>query len=147
MDTSTPSFPYRHHNGFTLIELMITVAVVAILAAVAYPSYLNSVRKSHRADAKTALTTAAQQMERYMTENGKYSGATAGTSSGNTFSSTSENGYYTLGFAAGSPTATTFTIQATPTGSQAADSCGTFTIDEMGTRSVTGGTLSPADCW
>jgi type IV pilus assembly protein PilE len=134
-------------RGFTLIELLITVAVVAILSAIAYPSYINSVRKSHRTDAKTALTRAAQSMERYMTEKGSYTGASIGSGTTATISSTSENGYYTLSFAAGSPAATTFTIQAAPTGSQAGDNCGTFTIDEAGTRGVTGGTVSSSDCW
>ena len=58
--------------GFTLIELMITVAVVGILAAIAYPSYQDSIRKSRRADAKSALLDAAHRQERFFTENNQY---------------------------------------------------------------------------
>src|SRR5690554_7773304 len=61
-------------KGFTLLELMIVVAVVGILAAIAYPSYMDSVRKSNRADAKAALNDAAQQMQRCYTLNSSYSG-------------------------------------------------------------------------
>lgn len=65
-------------RGFTLIELMIVVAIVAILAAVAWPSYQNQVRSTNRADAQGALLGLAQAMERHFTQNGDYLGAAAG---------------------------------------------------------------------
>lgn len=61
-----------NERGFTLIELMIAVAVIGILAAIAYPSYQDSIRKSRRADAKATLLQAAQWMERFYTENNRY---------------------------------------------------------------------------
>ncbi len=62
----------KESRGFTLIELMIVVAVVGILAAVAYPSYQESVRKARRAEGRTALMEMLQQQERYMTQNNTY---------------------------------------------------------------------------
>jgi len=59
-------------SGFTLIELMIVVAIVAILASIAYPSYISSVIKGRRAQGRTALTELLQQQERYMTQNNNY---------------------------------------------------------------------------
>jgi len=59
-------------SGFTLIELMIVVAIVAILASIAYPSYISSVIKGRRASGRTALTELMQQQERYMTQNNTY---------------------------------------------------------------------------
>ncbi len=64
-------------KGFSLIELMIVLAVVAILAAISYPSYQESIRKSRRADAQAALQGFAQAMERFYTTNGTYIGAAA----------------------------------------------------------------------
>jgi len=58
--------------GFTLIELMIVVAIVGILASIAYPSYLDSVLKGRRAEGRAALTDLMQQQERYMTQNNTY---------------------------------------------------------------------------
>lgn len=144
--------------GFTLIELMITVAVIAILAAVVLPSYQDSVRKARRVDARNALTAVAQLMERYNTENNTYAGATLGAAATNLYRTTSENGFYTVSFAVGTPPvpantntgATTFLIYATPVGAQANDSCKTFTLDQTGFRDVTGSpapSLTRAQCW
>lgn len=65
-------------NGFTLIELMITVAIIGILAGIAYPSYQDSVRKSRRAEGRTAIMEVLQQQERYMTQRNTYLAFTKG---------------------------------------------------------------------
>ncbi len=62
----------RRQRGFTLIELMVVVAIAAIIAAIATPNYLKSVRKSRRAEAKAALQELAQQQEAYYARNGRY---------------------------------------------------------------------------
>ncbi len=69
-------------SGFTLVELMITVAIVGILAAIAFPSYQESVRKGQRAEARAALSNLMLQQERYMTQQGTYGAFTAGATSG-----------------------------------------------------------------
>jgi type IV pilus assembly protein PilE len=122
---------------------MIVVAVIGILAAIAYPSYVESVQKSRRAEAKAALSGAAQALERYFTEQNTYVTATLG--SGGIYPSTSEHGFYTLTI--NPQTATSFTVNAAPTGPQASDRCGTFSLNEQGVKSVSGGSLTAADCW
>ena len=111
-------------RGFTLIELMIVVAVVAILAAVAIPSYQNQVQKSRRADAHSALMNAAQAMERCFTRTNTYNGCV--------IPGASQDGFY--GLALAGVTATTYTIRAVPQGAQSGDPCGTFTLDHLGVR-------------
>lgn len=64
--------------GLTLIELMVTVAVVGVLAAVAYPAYTDQIRKGRRAEARTALMNLLQQQERYHTQNNTYASFSAG---------------------------------------------------------------------
>jgi len=128
-------------QGFTLIELMIVVAVVALLAVVALPSYQSSVRRAHRTEAKASLSAAAQMMERYLTEKGSYASATLGGSTG-VYPDRSENGYYALSLS--NLGASTFTLSAVPQGSQASDECGTFTLTQRGER---GSGLAPAECW
>nr|WP_245558347.1 type IV pilin protein [Caldimonas manganoxidans] len=130
---------------------MIVVVVVAILAAVAYPSYIEQVRRGHRADAKALLLEAAQFMERNFTESNSYATTSSGASVTLPFSQSPRSGTarYTIAFSAGSPTATSFLIQATPTGSMNGDPCGTLGINQLGQKTKTGGDASrtAADCW
>ena len=121
---------------------MIVVAVIAILSAIVLPSYQDSVRKARRTDARSALTTIAQLMERVNTEKNTYAGATLGNAATDLYKAVSENGYYTLTLPV--LTATTFTITATPVGGQSVDPCGTYTLTQAGTR---GAALPVAQCW
>ena len=131
----------KKNAGFTLIELMVAVVIVAILAAVAYPAYQDSVRKGRRVDAKVALMDAAQIMERYFTENMTY--ATAPTT---LIPATSTNGDYTVSIVTN--TANSFQVQAVPSSTrQSGDHCGTYTLDSTGNKDVTGGTLTKSACW
>ena len=136
-------------RGFTLIELIIALAVVAIIAAIAVPAYQESVRQSRRADAKVALLDLSSRLELYYAENNTY--ATATIASGNPTdvldSADSPDGYYTLSFSAQSANA--YTIQAAPKPgrSQAGDSrCGTYTLSSSEIKSVSG-TGGVDDCW
>lgn len=144
-------------TGFTLTELMIAVAIVGILAAIAYPSYINSITKSKRRAAQACLSSYATYMERFYTTNLRYDIVTVGPSAGEDIvlpvleCATAQNtgADYAYGFATGSPTSTTYTLQATPTGVQAARdaACNVLTLTHTGTRGVSGATSSAADCW
>ncbi len=138
--SSHPGAPRQ--RGFTLVEMLVVVAMVAILGAVAYPSYLAQITKGRRADAKQALVELAQKLERFYTERGTYAGATLGGSG--LYASTSPGGYYSLVIT--SQTADGFTITAAPLGSQTSDSCGTLGYNQIGDRSVSAG-ASVAQCW
>ena len=127
--------------GFTLIELMIVVAVVAILASIAIPSYQEQMRKSRRAQAKADLVEYAQMAERYFTVNNTYVGFTLPTAQ-----SPREAGSTARYNLAVAPAATTFTISATATGSQASDRCGDLGITNTGQKTETG-SASLSECW
>jgi type IV pilus assembly protein PilE len=148
--------------GFTLIEVMITVTIVAILATIAYPSYVDYMRKGRRADAKAVLLQASQWMERYATVNNRYDQDLAGTSVTDTTDPTKQfvgsgltespiDGtikYYNISIAAVNQTS--FTLNAAPisgTG-QDQDQCKTLTLTSTGVKGVTGGATRTADeCW
>lgn len=141
-------------RGFTLIEVMIVVAIVAILASIAYPSYQDSVAKGRRSDAMSALQGLAQAMERHYTNTGSY---TAAASSGNDtgapaiFSTKSPiDGaatYYNLVITAA--TANSYTIQAQPAGVQVGD--GYIQLQSTGERAWArsgGSSFAATDgCW
>ncbi len=134
------SRPNRRTAGFTLIELMIAVAVVAILAAIAYPNYTEHVRKGRRAEAKAAMGDAANRLERCFTRFNSYAAAEcAGVGSGAT-----ENGYYALSISA---TARSFTLTATPQNAQADDACGAFTLTHTGVRGLSVTPPAGKVCW
>lgn len=129
-------------NGFTLIELMITVAVVAILARIALPSYTEYVNRSHRANAKNTLLQAAQWMERAATTQGTYP-ITANVPNSLLVV---EGSRYTAAVAS---TASTYTFTATRalnTG-QANDKCGDFVLDQTNNRTLLNNSATVADCW
>jgi type IV pilus assembly protein PilE len=123
--------------GFTLIELLVAVAIVGILAAIAYPSYTAQVTKTRRATAKACVQELAQFMERYYTTGMTYVGATLPSSQ----CQTDLTGFYTFQFS-GTPSATAYTLQAVAQGAQASSdsACTPLQITQTGAR-------TPADCW
>lgn len=144
--------------GFTLIELMITVVVIALLAAIAYPSYRGRVIESRRSDAHVLLQKAAADEERFYTLYNQYTativgtGSCAGSACGLSYpGSQSPEGYYTLSIAApaGKTISTGYVLTATPTSKGAQDGdtqCKTITLDSTGAKGFTGsGTLDR--CW
>lgn len=141
---------YRH-KGFTLMELMIVVAIIGIIAAVAYPSYLKSAAKGRRVDAKAEITKASQALERCYTQYGQYNSANCSEVALLTSGYNSAKGYYTINFAVSTDiTATTFEVTATAlnSGPQANDiGCTIMALDNTGRRTSGGNATDTGSCW
>ncbi|MAS09312.1 type IV pilin protein [Salinisphaera sp.] len=131
-------------RGFTLIELMIAVAILGIIAAIAYPSYLDQVRKSKRSDAQSALLQAANRQERFFTTQYRY----ADTAAALGMRAETENEAYTLAVDNGD--ADGFEITATAQGDQVNDDCTSLTINEIGEKTANGAGPNDSisqECW
>jgi type IV pilus assembly protein PilE len=129
-------------SGVTLIELLITVAILGILTAVAYPSYQTYVARANRAEAQGILMENAQLLERNYTTANRYdtlnSDGTGGAPA--IIAQSPKTGTAKYNIAAAYATSQSFTLTATPTGSMTGDSCGNLTYTNTGFK-------DPADCW
>jgi len=128
----------KNLKGFTLVELMIVVAIVAILVALALPAYNEYVDRARRADAKSTLLDVHLGQGKWRSSHTTYTGTVTDVID----SATSPDGYYTIAITASSATA--FTATAAPQGAQSGDSCGTFTITQAGPDV---GTAAKEKCW
>jgi len=149
-------FKPRRVAGFTLIELMVTLVVAAILISIAVPSYQSQVRKSRRTEARNAVMDLAAREERYYSVNNAYTNVALelgyGTDNAVITGRPIGSGYYTVSVdlkapnpGATPPTRAGFTITATAVGTQLKDSpCQTFAVDDVGTQTST---PSAAECW
>jgi type IV pilus assembly protein PilE len=152
---SKPVQPLKR-NGFTLIELMIVLVIIGILAAIAFPSYQEYVRESRRSNCAGELELLANAMERSFSLTGSYPGGIpAGFAPGGAVGPVTcpiDGGTPAYTFAVAVPAApanTTFVVSAVPIGPQAIDTCGTLTLNNLGTKGLqgAGAGLTVQDCW
>lgn len=132
-------------SGFTLIEIMITVGIIAIVGAIAFPAYEKQAQKSRRADGIALLMDAAAREERFVVDNNRYTdevvnAATHATDPGLGMSADSQKGYYTLSIALGTPA---YTLTATAQNGQENDVCKNLTLTSTGVRSAS----ASSNCW
>ena len=132
--------------GFTLIELMIVVAILGIIAAVALPSYQNYVRDANRAAVKAIIYEGAQFMEQFYTENNRYDQDLTGNAVAlpAALSQSPKTGVAQYNIILQPVANATFTLQAIPAGSMAGDVCGTLTLTNTGLQGAGG---DVAACW
>ncbi|MBB4865163.1 type IV pilus assembly protein PilE [Pseudomonas nitritireducens] len=141
-------------RGFTLIELMITVVIISILAAIAYPSYQQYILRGNRAEGQALLNDAAARQERYFAQNNAYTNDLSklnmrnSSGSGTTATVQSDTGLYALTLSTTAANSGGYLLTATPRKApQTSDSkCTTLTLNALGTKGSSG-SAAAADCW
>ena len=137
----------RTERGFTLMELMVVVAIVGILAAIVVPSYTEYVMKARRTDGRSALLNTAGTLERYYSEYGRYTTTVGSATCAALVPAESSDKHYSLTGTAPVCTDSTFVITAVPQGVQAGDKCGSLTLTHAQVKGVSGGLLAASSCW
>ncbi len=132
-------------RGFTLIELVVTMAIVAILAAIAIPSYENYLFRARRADGREMLQRVAAAQERFYTNRNQYTNDLITAAGINLGTANSEAGHYRITIAVDA-TNQSYTLTATPLGVQAPDACANLTVNNVGARGYSGSN-SNGSCW
>ena len=149
MQPDRPVTAYGHRanlsrRGFTLVEVLVVLALLSLLSAAAVPSFQGQLAKGRRLDGQQALLALAQRLERQYTERGSYLGATLG--AGGLYPAVSGAGHYALAITDLADHA--YRIAARPQGAQASDPCATLVYNQLGESSVSGAArLAAGPCW
>lgn len=145
--TTAPNAPSRIRSGergFTLVELMITVMIVSILAAVAVPQYQSYVLRTNRAAAQAKMQEIAHWLQRAMTANGRYPGNTQADLPAAMLPAATDP--YSITYLTAN-TGANYTLTAVPRGAQANDVCGSMITNERGAKSLSNPSASVSECW
>lgn len=135
-------------RGFSLLELLVALAVMGVLVGIALPAYREQVARGHRSAAQSALLEDAQSMQRFYASNNTYEGAVDANLSTTRAPKDGGAAAYTISVTATPPTQTSWSLVATPVGPMAGDRCGQLTLDQTGRRGAINGTGSSVDsCW
>lgn len=134
-----------HRRGFTLIELLIAMAALAILAALAFPSYQSHIRKARRGDAQQFAMDVAARQQQFLLDRRTYATSVTAAAADNGLAMPTPSSialYYAVTMVANTAAPPTFLVTLTPSGIQSGDSCGTMTIDQAGVK-----TAGASRCW